>query len=310
MKVIDQAKNKKQKSLSYKGIANSRSGKKAQIKRKKSIEMDCKASGQNLSMQEGVRSSRSALQLLKAEEKNLRRFANSVESEDVGICDELRNSLMIVTDYAETLKESCEDVLTNSPPEIRKPMGKLSQMLYAKARQAQYSVDNFLLQLQCIVQGKLNEDSFQSASITQSIEETLEKYPFKSGERAVIEFQSGNDFEYMGNMQCTNYLLFSLIKNFLSAIRSGNKEKISIKLEADENFNKLIFKSTAACVMEERLPLLHSYFRISDQKAAANLCFTFSKIVMKSYGGSVSYSCTEKAGTEFILNFPKLHYHI
>jgi signal transduction histidine kinase len=186
---------------------------------------------------------------------------------------------------------------------------ELSEMQLSKimktVRSADYLISNLLLQIKGIVTGEPSRKDFKRYSMARDINEAIEQYPFKEGERELITLDIVKDFEYEGNSVLTSHILYNLLKNALRAIMNADKGTIEIKLEVGVEFNKLIFRDTATGVAKEFLPKM---FKLFESQATAQggtgVGLAFCKNIMTSYGGDISCDSVEEKYTEFVLSFP------
>lgn len=177
---------------------------------------------------------------------------------------------------------------------------------------ADYLIGNLQLQIKGVITGKLDTKDFKRYSIMKNIEETLEQYPFKSGERELITVETGKDFEYEGNPVLTNHILYNLIKNALRAIKNAEKGNITIylkteckKLGTNTKYNKLIFKDTATGISKEFLLKMFKLFESQmTAQGGTGVGLAFCKNIMTSYGGDITCDSVEGEYTEFVLSFP------
>jgi signal transduction histidine kinase len=174
-----------------------------------------------------------------------------------------------------------------------------------KVKAADYLIGNLQLQIKGVITGKLDTKDFKRYSIAKNIEEVLEQYPFKEGERELITVEVGKDFEYEGNPVLTGHILYNLIKNALRAIKNAEKGSIVIRPESDAKFNKLIFRDTASGIAKEFLPKMFKLFESQmTAQGGTGVGLAFCKTIMTYYGGDIACDSVEGEYTEFMLNFP------
>ena len=68
----------------------------------------------------------------------------------------------------------------------------------SRVKAADYLISNLQLQIKGVLAGTPETKDFKRYSIAKNIEEALEQYPFKVGERELITLDIGRDFDYMG----------------------------------------------------------------------------------------------------------------
>jgi signal transduction histidine kinase len=168
-------------------------------------------------------------------------------------------------------------------------------------------MDNIQLQIKGIIAEKPSSEDFKICSISKNIEEVLEQYPFKTGERNLIIIEAVKDFKYRGSAILTTHIFYNLIRNSLRAIVNAGKGEIIIKLEFNEKFNRLIFRDTASGIKKEFLPKIFKLFASqTTEQGGTGVGLAYCMEIMQAYGGGIT--CDSIAGeyTEFVLNFPLL----
>ena len=157
-----------------------------------------------------------------------------------------------------------------------------------------------------MVTGEPSTQGFKLYSIAKNIEEFLEQYPFKAGERELITVAPGN-FKYIGNPLLTNHIFYNLIRNSLRAIQNSGKGSIIIKFKSGVKFNELMFRDTATGIAKEFLPKMFGLFESQmTAHGGTGVGLAFCKLTMKSYGGDINCESTEGKYTEFTLKFPSI----
>ena len=184
--------------------------------------------------------------------------------------------------------------------------GKLGD-IRKKVKAAGYLINNLQLQIKGIIAGEPETKDFKRYSVIKNIEEALEQYPFKIGERDFLIVETNKDFEYKGNSVLTNHIFYNLIRNSLHAIQNADQGVITIKLEAGIKFNRLIFRDTATGVTKEFLPKMFQLFASqTTTQGSTGVGLAFCKTIMTSYGGDIICNSVEGEYTEFVLSFPLL----
>ena len=170
---------------------------------------------------------------------------------------------------------------------------------------ADYLIGNLQLQINGIVTGKPSKESFKICFIAKDIKEALERYPFKIGERELITVKVARGFKYKGNSTLTMHILYNLIRNSLCAIGNAGKGRVTIKLESEGKFNRLIFRDTASGIKKDFLPKIFNLFesKMAGQ-GGTGVGLAYCKEIMRSYGGDITCDSVEGEYTEFVLSFP------
>lgn len=150
----------------------------------------------------------------------------------------------------------------------------------------------------------INAKSKECFLITSCIEETLENYPFKEGERTLIEWEPKTDFKVYGENLSFVLVFINLIKNSLYYIAKVNKGMIRIRVENEDNKHHFVyFIDTATGISEKELPHIFDRF-YSNRLHGTGAGLAYCKMVMKSIGGDILCSSKENEYTEFKLVFP------
>jgi Signal transduction histidine kinase len=184
--------------------------------------------------------------------------------------------------------------------------GKLRD-IRKKAKEADYLIGNLQMQIKGVVIGKPSREGFKECSIIKNIEEVLEQYPFKIGERELVTLEAVEDFKYNGNPVLTNHILYNLVKNALRAIVNVGKGKITIKLESGGKFNRLVFKDTASGIPKDFLSKMFKLFESQmTAQGGTGVGLAYCKEIMQSYGGDIACDSVEGRYTEFVLRFPRV----
>jgi len=151
---------------------------------------------------------------------------------------------------------------------------------------------------------RLMDKPLQLCSISACVDEALQDYPFVSGQRELIQWKPGVDFNFLGNSALTIQVLLNLIKNALYSVRAARKGEIEIKLETKANYHILYCRDMGLGMSQETLAQLFDLF-YSTTEHGNGLGLAFCKRVMKSYGGDISCDSVEGEYTQFELKFPK-----
>jgi Na+/proline symporter/signal transduction histidine kinase len=163
------------------------------------------------------------------------------------------------------------------------------------------SLNNMLLTQ---MKGESTISDSERALVSQSVEEALETFAFKSGERNLISWENKTDFEVRGP-DALVHVIYNLIKNSLFQIKKAQRGSISIWTEKGRKEYRLHFKDTAAGINEAELDLIFKPF-YSAERHGRGLGLHFCKKVMYLIGGNISCHSEHGVYTEFVLTFPVL----
>ncbi len=170
----------------------------------------------------------------------------------------------------------------------------------AEIRSAFMFIDMLLIKLKTSISAK----SIESFVMSSCIEKVLERYPFQPGEKELISVKISQDFSVHANELFIIHVFFNLIKNALYHIAKVHKGEITISLDSDSEYNKVIFKDTGSGIPKAALPRIFKRF-FTKTYHGAGVGLTFCKTVMRSLKGSIICDSVEGQYTEFTLFFPK-----
>lgn len=234
----------------------------------------------------------------------------------IDIAHELRTPLRAINLAADNIKYYLNDLIqaykfakgANFPIKDIRPsqFETLSSSLDDIESETNYSNTIINMILTNLEQTNVGSNDFQIGSIAHSIDEALRRYPFQSDERAMIQWNGKNDFNYLGQELLTIHILFNLLKNAIYYVRAAGKGDIKIWLTLGKTFNELHFRDTGKGIAPEILPKIFDLF-FTKTYHGSGIGLAFCKNVMKRYGGKIECQSVEGEFAEFILSFPKLN---
>lgn len=181
-------------------------------------------------------------------------------------------------------------------------IGKLKGILDSMAREIALSalVINLLLEnLKPEVDSTLTE----YFSIAHCINDALNRYPFKPGQRELIDWKPDKDFKILGAEALVTHILFNFIKNSLHYIAEAGKGNIFIWLEENSAYNTLYFKDTSKGISEDILPNIFKQF-FSKTYHGAGIGLSYCKAAVEKLGGQITCDSVYGDYTLFKLTFP------
>lgn len=180
----------------------------------------------------------------------------------------------------------------------------LSEVFDDMESEVTYSETIITMILMNVKQQGVSTADFRVYSMCECIEEAMRRYPFKPDEEILVDWDRKNDFYFFGDKTLMVHVLFNLLKNALYYIQVAKKGKIQIWHDKKENNNVLYFKDTGKGIPSDVLPNLFEKF-YSTTYHGTGLGLAFCKMVMTSFGGSIS--CTSEYGefTLFEMVFPE-----
>jgi two-component system CAI-1 autoinducer sensor kinase/phosphatase CqsS len=149
-----------------------------------------------------------------------------------------------------------------------------------------------------------------SCSIAQSVRNSLERYPFREGERQKVLTDLATDFSFHGSEMLMVHVLFNLLKNALRGMASVESALISIRLVSGPRSNQLLFRDTGTGISPQVIPHIFTRFYTSpagvdDASIGTGIGLAFCRDVMRAMGGSIECKSVEGMFTEFTLTFPR-----
>lgn len=171
--------------------------------------------------------------------------------------------------------------------------------------EVRYSETIINMILMNVKQTGISKADFDQQEINACVTEAMLRYPFKPGEKELVEWKPNNNFLFIGDITLIEHVLFNLLKNALYFIEAAKKGSINIWCEILEDNNKLCFRDTAMGIPHEELPKLFTKF-YTTTRHGTGLGLAFCKTVMTSLGGDIICHSEYGKYTRFELIFPKL----
>lgn len=246
------------------------------------------------------------IERLEKEKEIARKHAELMNILSGSMAHEVRTPLSIMKINADLMQMS--DILEKIPETDEKQqfLNKMNN-IHQAIKECTQVMDMFLIKLRKIATPELDQNTFETCSIMETIQTALFEYPFRNNEKHWVHFKPKQafDFIYTGQKRLTKHVLFNLLKNALHVIKEAEKGEIFIECKKHEKFNQVIFKDTALGIPKNYLPKIFNKFETTDEaNSGTGLGLTFCKLVMESYGGKIE--CRSEFGhfTEFVLSFP------
>jgi two-component system, response regulator PhcR len=199
-------------------------------------------------------------------------------------------------------------------PEIRAPhQQKLKNALVDIINEAQHSLTVIDMLMANATNEKNDPESFTDFSMRECINETLQRYTFKDGQKEKVIFEDNMDFLSHGSSTLMMHVFFNLLKNALYAIAvNANKGDVHIRLVSGEKFNLIYFRDTATGINSLVLPYIFKDFYSTKTTGAGNnvgLGLAFCKNTLNTFGGGIECQSIYGKHTEFILKLPTISEH-
>ena len=152
--------------------------------------------------------------------------------------------------------------------------------------------------------GLLKEDLVECKSYKE-IDNALKSYPFKEGEKELIQYDRTYYFNFMGNPILFMRIIFNLLNNSFYQINKNGKGEIFISSEEQPKFNIIRFKDTGGGASSEIAGhIFEGYKTTKEQGTGVGLAFC--NLTMRSFGGDMTCHSVDGDYIEFVLTFPKI----
>ena len=152
--------------------------------------------------------------------------------------------------------------------------------------------------------GLLKEDLVECKSYKE-IDNALKSYPFKEGEKELIQYDRTYYFNFMGNPILFMRIIFNLLNNSFYQINKNGKGEIFISSEEQPKFNIIRFKDTGGGASTEIAGhIFEGYKTTKEQGTGVGLAFC--NLTMRSFGGDMTCHSVDGDYIEFVLTFPKI----
>lgn len=169
--------------------------------------------------------------------------------------------------------------------------------------QANTVIDMLLMNLR---DNSLDRKQLNVCSAAEIVEQAVDRYPFKRGEREKLHLYTQNDFIFLGVESLFIYILFNLLKNAFYSIQSAQKGELTITLQRDEAFNKLIFRDTGLGIDASIIDrIFDGFFTTKSDGTGAGLAFC--KRTVLSFDGKIECRSLNGEYTEFVISLPVYH---
>ncbi|MDT8398665.1 MAG: HAMP domain-containing sensor histidine kinase [Pseudomonadales bacterium] len=143
-------------------------------------------------------------------------------------------------------------------------------------------------------------------SAAACIEQAIDRYPFKTGERNKVELMLAQDFQFMGVESLFIYIIFNLLKNALYSLRAAQHGEISIRLERGAHFNHLLFRDSGEGIEAGIIDkIFDGFFTTKEDGTGAGLAFCKRTVI--SFGGEISCESVLGQYTQFRISLPVIN---
>jgi len=168
--------------------------------------------------------------------------------------------------------------------------------------QANSVIDMLLMNLR---EHSVDRRQFSVYSAADCINQALDRYPFKRGEREKIRFEMEEDFYFKGIDSLFVFVIFNLLKNALYSINSVLKGDITIAVEQGATKNQVRFRDTGGGIDASILgKIFDSFFTTREDGTGVGL--SYCKRTIQSFGGNIQCHSEPGSYTEFVISLPQI----
>jgi two-component system CAI-1 autoinducer sensor kinase/phosphatase CqsS len=189
-------------------------------------------------------------------------------------------------------------------------MADVLQRIETESHHANTMVDMLLVS----ARGGRGLQGYSQCSMSHCVTEMLERYPFATGERDLVQIRIHEDFVFYAHELQVVHVLFNLMKNALRHIQQAGKGEIMISVSATQNAGRLVFLDTGSGVAPDILPHIFKRFyttqmmRSKTHNWGAGIGLAFCQDVIKSLGGEIKCRSVWGDFTEFEIIFPRVQH--
>lgn len=187
------------------------------------------------------------------------------------------------------IRESHLSVLTNTPRRIKLMID-----------QANTVIDMLLMNLR---ENALDRKQFNVISAKEIIEQAVDRYPFKSGQREKLHLAITEDFNFLGIESLCIYIMFNLLKNAYYSLQGAQKGEITITLQRKDKEGIIRFRDTGQGIDPAVLArIFEGFFTTKQEGTGAGLAFC--KRTVESFNGTITCNAALKEFAEFVITLP------
>ncbi len=151
---------------------------------------------------------------------------------------------------------------------------------------------------------EIDNSNFTKLSAVDVVKFAIRNFGYEDlNDRNLIEI-TGDDFDFLGDMDLFIYVLFNLIKNSLYYKTQKSNFKITINIIASPKENYIKVKDNGAGIPQDKLENIFDNFSSSGKKGGTGLGLSFCRRVLKSFSSSIKCDSALGEWTEFTITFP------
>jgi signal transduction histidine kinase len=216
------------------------------------------------------------------------------------LAHEMRMPLAGIQLQSSRIAELADDAVTRGDREQLEQIAQLAHGINQQVHRSNALIDMMLAAARI---GAIDDSRFRLHSCQACLQDALQAYPFRAGERARVRVDVAQDFHFHGSDTLFGYVVFNLLKNALQAIAEAGRGEIVIGVAPGDGANTLTFSDTGTGIAESALPhIFEPFFTTRDPGSGVGLAFCRS--VMRAFGGNITCHSIEGLHTTFVLEFP------
>lgn len=144
--------------------------------------------------------------------------------------------------------------------------------------------------------------------VHRTIETALDRYPFRGTERSQIKLSHSEPLYFRGSDTLLIHVFFNLLKNSLKAIEQRGEGGIEIVVSRIGERTRIEFHDTGTGIPASLLPFIFIPFVTGGNSMhGTGIGLAFSKLVVESFGGTMTCTSWEGVGTTFVITLPQHH---
>lgn len=152
---------------------------------------------------------------------------------------------------------------------------------------------------------RIDPSLFEPCAIADCVAIALEDFPFKGGERDMVNWAHEPEFHFNGTVSLMVLILHNLLRNALQAVETAGRGEVCIWTSVYQDRNALHIKDTGTGIPPERLPRIFDDFAsFSNGRGSAGIGLGFCREVMTSFGGHIDCHSEKDRYTQFDLWLP------
>lgn len=236
---------------------------------------------------------------------------SAIEGLSASIAHEIRTPLSSLRINVELLRMYLPKLLTlyQTNPSLSFIEDKHLKKLKSLPEDLEFTIQQSFLIIDMLLQNikGLQEvhATLKNISIASIIEDALNTYPFKKGQKETISVKMDTNFHFLGNPIIMRHVIYNLLKNALYYTNDQDNPRIEIIAQSSNKTNHLYIIDNGTGIKPSDLPYIFEPF-YSKTKHGTGVGLSFCKNAMKKFNGNITCESKYNHYTKFILSFPKI----